>query len=131
MKALKKIISIILVFNILFSIAGVSRNAHYCNDKLSSLTYFTKAKCCCGDTEEDSDNCCRNERTIVQYKNDFILSQNISPVKPEIIASIFIVTSFSLNDFNYTSSDFTSSFYQAKCDYHSPPLYLQNSVFII
>jgi hypothetical protein len=131
MKAFQKIISLILVFNILFSIVGVFHNAHYCNNKLSSSTYFTKAKCCCGDTEEDSDNCCRNEHTIVQYKNDFILSQNISHVKPEITASIFIASPFSLNESGYTSRDFTSSFYQSECDYHSPPLYLKNGVFII
>jgi hypothetical protein len=131
MKAFHKIISLVLVLNVLFSTVGLSCNAHYCGGKLSSLTYFTKAKCCCGDKEDDKDSCCKNEVTVVQYKNDFIVSQNVLPVKPEITTSIFIVNPFLSDAFNCTDNYFIPTIHQSKCDYHSPPLYLKNSVFII
>ena len=131
MKSIKKVVSLVVALNILFSSVGLSRNAHYCGGKLSSSSYFTKASCCCGDKGDDKDGCCKNECTTIQYKNNFLVSQNVLPVKPEITSSIFIVNPFLFDAFNYTNNHFTSTIHQSKCDYHSPPLYLKNSVFII
>ncbi|MHB8259905.1 MAG: HYC_CC_PP family protein [Bacteroidia bacterium] len=131
MKLIKQITSLVVAFSILLSVVGVTRYAHYCGDKLFSLTYFTKASCGCGDESTDMDGCCKTEVTTVQYNLDFIISQHVPIVKPEIITSAFTVSPFLFNTFNYTNTYFPLPIHKPKCDGHSPPLYLKNSAFLI
>jgi hypothetical protein len=130
MKTFQKIVSLTLLLNIVFSTVGLSRTAHYCGDKLSSLTYFTKATCCCDDADEDTDGCCKNERTVIQYKADYVVSPKTSSVKPGTVTLLFTISSFI---FDKPSN--TNTYYYFNCqsnpDYHSPPLYIKHGVFII
>lgn len=113
----------------MFSVAGVARYVHYCGDKMYSASYFAKTTCCCGD-DDNTDNCCSNEVTVIQVKADFISSEKALLVKPAIISNFFIINSTLSNTCNYIKSS-SETISKTTYNYHSPPLYLKNRVFLI
>jgi hypothetical protein len=128
MKPLKKIVSLIIALNLLFSVAGVARYAHYCGDKLFSLSYFSKTSCCCGD--DNADGCCKNEVTVVQLKNDCISSEKSSVSKPSLTPVLFSINTTLLKE-QFCTANNIAFFNKEKNSYHAPPLYLKNRVFLI
>ena len=129
MKPLKKIVSLIIAFNLLFSVAGVAKYVHYCGDEFFASSYFTKTTCCCGD-EDEEDGCCKNEVTVMQLKNDCVSAEKSSLVKPTITATIFILNTVLFKATVATDNN-AGLFLKADHKYHSPPLYLKNRVFLI
>jgi hypothetical protein len=122
----KKAFTLILIFNLLFSLMGVAEYAHYCCDKMSS-EYFTAPSCCC-DEEEDGD-CCKDEVTIVQLKQDGV-SEKTPVIKPTITPILFTAHSDIYKDNSpfITSHAFLS---RIERNYESPPFYIKNRMLLI
>ena len=65
-KMLKKSIHILISILLLFATAGVSISAHYCGDKLRSVSLMSTPDSCCDDA-----SCCHNETHFYQLDDDF------------------------------------------------------------
>lgn len=63
---LKKSIHIFTVLLLLFATTGISVSAHYCGDKLRSVSFMSAPDSCCDDA-----SCCHNETHFFQLDDDF------------------------------------------------------------
>ena len=70
-KMLKKSIHILISILLLFATAGVSISAHYCGDKLRSVSLMSTPDSCCDDA-----SCCHNETHFYQLDDDFTFLDN-------------------------------------------------------
>jgi hypothetical protein len=53
---------------------GMVVSKHYCGDTFVETAVFHQAKSCCGDSD-----CCRNENSFYQVKDDFSAPALVSP----------------------------------------------------
>ncbi len=77
---LRKFSHIILSTLLLVSTMGMVVSKHFCGDSFVSTAVFHQAKSCCGDSD-----CCHNENSFYQVKDDFSASAVVAtPVLAEI-----------------------------------------------
>jgi hypothetical protein len=77
---LRKFSHIILSAVLLVSTMGMVVSKHFCGDSFVSTAVFQQAKSCCGDSD-----CCHNENSFYQVKDDFSAPAVIAtPVLAEI-----------------------------------------------
>lgn len=76
---LKKVSHIILSVLLLVSTMGVAISKHYCAGEFVSASVFIEEENCC-----DMDNCCHNETSFYQLKEDFSASQIV--VTPQLVS---------------------------------------------
>ena len=58
-----------------FAGVGMPVYLHYCGGNLEEVSYLVKANNCCGETEEEAGDCCRNEHIFIKYNPDFSFQQ--------------------------------------------------------
>ena len=80
---LRKFSHIILSFLLLVSTIGMVVSKHYCDDSFVSTAVFHQAESCCGDSD-----CCHNENSFYQVKDDFSAP---ALVAPPVLAEIDIL----------------------------------------
>ncbi|HBB91686.1 MAG: hypothetical protein A2X22_04035 [Bacteroidetes bacterium GWF2_49_14] len=68
----KKITNGLLVFILLLTTTGVTFHYHYCGNTLMAFSVFHTPKPCC----EHPEDCCHDNATTFQLKNDFLSSAN-------------------------------------------------------
>ncbi len=93
----KKVSHIIVTILILLSTFGVSISSHYCGGHLRSISLFTEAKTCCGDTEG---GCCHTENDVVVLDDDYTV-QTVTAATAPLEISLFcinIICEYSLSN---------------------------------
>lgn len=130
---MKKAITFIIIFNLLFSIMGVAQYAHYCCDTMSEAL-FTAPSCDCEEMaceeEEQETDCCKDEVKVIQLVQD-----GISTEKSEISKPVFSQTLFAVNEnlIDRVSNMATIPSFLSCIDgsYNSPPIYIMNRLLLI
>jgi len=86
---LNKHINILLAFLILASNIGLALNVHYCEGKVSSVSFAYRLdepcndhhaapeKSCCAGVTESHDSCCKNDVVKLQDKTDNIIVKSL------------------------------------------------------
>lgn len=128
---MRKALTFIIIFNLLFSIMGVAQYVHYCCDTMSEA-YFTAPSCDCEDEgtceDEETSDCCKNEVKVVQLVQDGISTEKSEVTKPVLLSM------FTLNmnvDLGSTISNTHSFLSCIEGNYKSPPIYLKNRLLLI
>jgi hypothetical protein len=88
---LRKVLIVSLSFLYLFLQVGVNLHQHYCGDEETSswLLLTPESKCGCGDESMSSD-CCHEQLTVFQVKDDQVTAQHFSP-KPASFSLLFFL----------------------------------------
>lgn len=131
---MRKAITFIIIFNLLFSIVGVAQYAHYCCDTMSEAL-FTAPSCdcsemACEEEEEEGDDCCKDEVKVVQLLQDGISSEKSEVSKPILLQTLFTVDHNTRDQFSNisTAPSFLSGI---SGNYSSPPLFILNRLLLI
>jgi len=66
----KKLANSVLVFILLLTTTGVTFHYHYCGNTLMAFSVLHTPKACC----EHPENCCHDQATTFQLKNDYVFS---------------------------------------------------------
>jgi hypothetical protein len=129
---MRKAITFIVIFNLLFSIMGVAQYAHYCCDTMSQA-FFAPPSCDCDEdacAEEEGSDCCKNEVKVVQLMQDGISSERSEISKPVINPTLFS----SIHNLHVDLLDLTTvPSFRSNIDgsYDSPPIYILNRLMLI
>ncbi len=63
-----RVLHTVLAVYMLLITVGISVSKHYCFDRLKSVSFFSEAKACCGNTD-----CCHTEDNMYVLDADYIL----------------------------------------------------------
>lgn len=104
---ISKISSFILALLVLISTFSLTIEKHFCGDYLVDISYFGKAKDCCGETKADDcgetksfkkKSCCSNELEYIQGQNELQTDLDEAPIiKKQFIVS-FLISKYFLFD---------------------------------
>ncbi len=126
---MKRTLTFIVIFNLLFSIMGVAQYAHYCCDATFE-TYFTAPSCNCEEMACEDEDCCKDEVKVMQLMQDGISSERSEVAKPIFKATFFYTYTTDLH--NALSCATAPSFLSGINEvYESPPIYLKNRSILI
>jgi len=121
---MKQIISILLIFTVIYTTIGVRINEHYCEiSNTTSYSYFEVEDCCpkpqnsCPFHQKKND-CCSDEVNIVHLDHDIHF-------QPESIEAKLLVSHISLLPLEYKSHD-SNTFETNVLKGRAPPLILQS-----
>ena len=126
---MKKLSLIVLAFLYLIPSIGFSVNAHYCGNKLASISLkASDATCACG-SKKTKKNCCKNKTITVKISDTQQAShQIVIDFKTFQFQPLLVVA----EELNFQNVTVVSTFY----NHHPPddikqPLYILNRVFKI
>ncbi len=143
MRLPKSLTAFLFVFILMFSNVGLALNIHFCGDeKIASTVIYSEViedscghpkthnhvveaeelcldkQVCCGDTDNDHSDCCKNQ-TITQDNPDILIAKSFS----------FSYDAFVFSEYDYsvvfftTLEDFNQDYFEYCFQSNAPPLY--------
>lgn len=112
-KVIHKLLLFILVTLYSFETFGAVRYIHFCGGEISSDNYFLQHKeCCCNESEEANDDCCKDVVKAIQFHENSLLNfDTLSDfLKNYSVQNLFFI--FSYFDFNLLLNSIPFSTYQ-------------------
>ncbi|MFO7822627.1 MAG: hypothetical protein R6V72_01720 [Cyclobacterium sp.] len=102
MKAFKKIATLFLTLTVLLSSVSFTLNRHLCMGELEKVSLFNAAekcnmhnKACHGEEDENSkEDCCEEEKLVVQGHDELIKAPVFQQAQPEMVAVLYLIVSF-------------------------------------
>ena len=130
---MKTILHSILIALYFLVATGFSYRVHYCGDTVESISMVgKKAKSCCGEMEEEPNDCCKDEVKVVQLKEKYFGSDHIN-LKVKTIFELLNIISCTFPKINFYSKG-----YSLQYRYKPPPLlssfpsiFIKNRVLIL
>lgn len=123
---LKKVISAVLLFLILFSNLGLAVNVHYCHNKMASVSlgYQVEEACvieekdCCA-AQKDHKDCCSDSVVKAEKETATVLARS-----HQSELSFFVLSTVCIPDFfSVAETIVQQKWFCFYCDSHAPPLY--------
>lgn len=99
-----KIVSILMVFVVLFSTMSFTINTHYCGDTLVDFAVFTNAETCGMELKESTNkdcsvakkSCCSDKQTIVQGQDELQSSFDSLSLEQQQFVTYFVYSYINL-----------------------------------
>ncbi|MBA2500858.1 MAG: hypothetical protein H0V30_14125 [Chitinophagaceae bacterium] len=126
---MKKTALFILTLSYLLFTSGLIINSHYCMNRLSSMELFSgKSDICsqCGMDNNDLNDCCHDETTIVKLQDDHFASYHLYKIKS--FTPVLTLTPVLSVTGNASFIKFNSRLENSPPD-NKHPVYLVNRVF--
>ncbi len=134
-----RFVALSLAFLVFFSSAGITLDAHFCQDELKGISVFSKAsnchekkmscssksmKSCCASKKKivkEDKPCCHNESTVLLMDSDLVLSQFLDINTCDLDLCILR----SEVDFSFTPLSRKNTRFQ---NYRPPPLIVERHI---
>ena len=91
---------------------GLWVNVHFCDGTAESVQVFQEADCCCEDDKGNMDDCCKDEKVVLQFSNQLQHPLSIVKTFNAQVISLPIISFFKIPELSQV--DLTTMVYKPK-----------------